>query len=102
MYTYIISDGTAIKIGKIDTKLYSVSYCMKSRLKSLQTGNPRKLRILGGFRSDIETSLHRRFKDFRLHGEWFENCIAFKIFETRGYLHKDNFLYGKTEVSLFK
>ena len=84
--TYIISDGTAIKIGKTNT-----SFSLRKRLIRLQTGNPRTLRLIGGFNKDIETNLHREFKAFRLYGEWFENSIIFKIMEKEGFLHKRDF-----------
>lgn len=48
------------------------------RLAELQTGSPEPLRILGvipgGAR--LESQLHARFADDRLHGEWFRPSLA--------------------------
>jgi hypothetical protein len=57
--------GGPIKIGH--------SRDVEKRIKELQTGFPTKLIVLAllpGSRS-TEASLHRRFKKYRLHGEWF-------------------------------
>ena len=69
-YVYFIGDshGGPTKIGMSRSDPHA-------RLKSIQTGNPRRL----GFRLLLEVSdaaaaerkLHRRFASKRLHGEWF-------------------------------
>jgi hypothetical protein len=43
------------------------------RLNGMQTGNPRRLAIVGLMNGDqsSETDLHYRFGSSRLHGEWF-------------------------------
>lgn len=43
------------------------------RLNFLQTGNPRRLTLVGYFPGDfsLETRLHERFAQWRLCGEWF-------------------------------
>lgn len=65
---YFISDGEAVKIG--------ISKNPTKRLAQLQTGHPRRLSILatlpGG--ADEEMQLHGRFREHRLHGEWFGDC----------------------------
>ena len=97
-FTYILSDTTAIKIGKTKGLL-----ALKNRVKKLQCGNPRKIRIIGGFHIDIETELHRKYSGFRLWSEWFENIIILKIFEEVGFLYKGDFLEllrAETETNL--
>lgn len=59
--------GTPIKIG--------VAQTIENRIRSLQTGNPSKLGLLGWIETNnpysLEKSLHSYFKNFRLRGEWF-------------------------------
>lgn len=47
-----------------------------NRLKTLQTGNSRKLALMGwiDIRSDreLEKEFHKKYQDFRVVGEWFE------------------------------
>jgi hypothetical protein len=46
---------------------------VEARKAELQTGNPRKLHVLGkraGGR-DVERELHDRFRAYRIRGEWF-------------------------------
>ena len=66
---YLISDGKYTKIG-ITTGGAS------NRLKTLQTGNARKLYVVFETfikkASRIERQLHIRYADKRLQGEWFE------------------------------
>lgn len=63
---YFIADGEYVKVGYTDE---SVS----SRLSSLQTGNPRELKILGVIEGDyvVENTLHNRFIPWHVRGEWF-------------------------------
>lgn len=63
---YFITDGEYVKIGKAS--------CVVNRLKSLQTGNARRLRVLyvyeGGY--DVERIMHKIFKNYRVDtSEWF-------------------------------
>jgi len=64
--TYVVrlgSDGP-IKIGKaID---------VDARIAKLQTGCPEKLQVIKVIGKNIEAELHKRFADYRKHGEWFE------------------------------
>tara|TARA_R100001594_G_scaffold86809_1_gene121204 strand:+ start:105 stop:626 length:522 start_codon:yes stop_codon:yes gene_type:complete len=60
-----------------DTKRYKIGTTkngVESRLKELQTGCPFKLRpvksIVGG--RNQEEQVHRKFKEYQKHGEWFE------------------------------
>lgn len=53
-----------------------------NRIKSLRTGCPYKLVLLGvmeGQRSD-ETKLHHKFAAARLQGEWFDDCAEIRAF----------------------
>lgn len=63
IYVYFISDETAIKIGKSDNPL--------TRLSSLQTGNPRELKLLGSSPLLEESDVHLKFNEYRIRGEWF-------------------------------
>ena len=61
---YFVRDGRAVKIGwALDGK---------ERVKLLQTGNPRKLNLLGTIKGSVllERALHRHFKRNRIRGEW--------------------------------
>lgn len=72
-YVYFITDGhNHVKIGVTSGKA-------EGRLSQLQTGNPFKLKMyerifltyshLSAF--DVEKTLHEKFKNYRLEGEWF-------------------------------
>lgn len=65
-YTYFIQAeaGGPIKIGKAHNPIH--------RLKSLQTGNSKKLRIIRLIKGDVEGQLHERFEHLRQLGEWFK------------------------------
>lgn len=70
---YFIQQGhdNLFKIGRTDSSV-------DERLKSLQTGNPVKLRIFGivecnGINEISEARLHQEFDQYRAEGEWF--CI---------------------------
>ena len=75
-YIYFIQEGLdgQIKIG------YSLD--PKSRLKSLQTSNPRQLRLLLTLEGDedYERKLHKQFDRHKLQGEWFQNHEDLLIF----------------------
>ena len=58
-----------IKIG------YTSSPMIWKRLKNIQSNSPIKLGLMLYFMDagrSVETSLHREFKKYRLHNEWFE------------------------------
>jgi hypothetical protein len=69
-YVYFIQGETTkrIKIG--------IAWNPKQRIIELQAGSPDRLSLLLTLRTvnsaDDERHLHHQFKDFRLHGEWFE------------------------------
>jgi hypothetical protein len=73
-YIYVITDdtayddGLACKIGRTQTDI-------KRRIKQLQTGHPRYLRLITAFRTKLpdvaENRLHTLFAKRRIHGEWF-------------------------------
>ena len=92
-YVYFITDGHGhIKIGKADDVV--------SRLNELQTGNPFKLHtllsiIVNSKREafNLELSLHKKFKEYRLEGEWFEEKPVFEFID-KEYIEIDNFKFG--------
>jgi predicted GIY-YIG superfamily endonuclease len=69
-YVYLISDTNSYsyKIG--------VSNNPEKRIKSLQTGNDNKLKIIHKvqcqYYNDVETALHNSYQFFKINGEWFE------------------------------
>lgn len=70
------NESLAVKIG------YTASDEPEGRLRSLQTGNPSELTVLGtmpGTAAD-ERELHRRFANFRLVGEWFRPVPQLLLF----------------------
>ena len=70
LYIYFILDDKngAIKIGS--------STNVKERLYVLQTATPNKLSIIHKERGTHyrERQLHKKFKEYRLSGEWFRHC----------------------------
>jgi hypothetical protein len=51
------------------------------RLKELQTGNSKRLRVLGFIPEsdrDDEKALHKRFREFRQSGEWFADVTPIR------------------------
>lgn len=69
-YVYLISDinNYTYKIG--------ISNNPEKRIKALQTGNERVLKIvhkiLCTYYNDVETALHNKFQFLKVNGEWFE------------------------------
>lgn len=65
---YVVGYNSFVKIG--------VSENVRSRVAALQTAIPVKLKtyaVLTGARQQ-EAALHRRFKPYRLNGEWFRKA----------------------------
>lgn len=64
-WTYFFQAGSdePIKIGK--------SWNPEKRLKQVQNGYPRPLRLLAKVRGDLEVEIHCQFKHIRGAGEWF-------------------------------
>lgn len=84
-FTYVLSDSTALKIGNTRGNV-------KDRIKKLQVGNPRNIRLIGGFHGNFETELHHKFSGFRLRGEWYENIILTDLMLEYTFLYKEDFL----------
>lgn len=65
---YVISDGEYVKIG--------ITKNIKERMNGINTNNPRKLTLIACQEYDnayeIEQSLHEKFKDKQIMGEWFD------------------------------
>lgn len=74
-YVYVVrsEDEKLLKIGQTRTPA--------KRLKTLQATSPGKLTFVGGFEGGPagaayhEAMLHARFRDERVHGEWFNATI---------------------------
>lgn len=72
---YVVGAATGpVKIGW--TKNFD------SRLIRLQTGHPRPLKLLAALPGDktVEAALHKQFKAYRLHGEWFRKSPEVRAF----------------------
>jgi predicted GIY-YIG superfamily endonuclease len=69
-YVYLISDinSYTYKIG--------ISNNPEKRIKTLQTGNDKTLKIIHKVLcenyNDVETALHNQYNFLRVNGEWFE------------------------------
>ncbi len=71
VYFILNEDSSAIKIGKAKD--------ISSRIKSLQTSSPAKLRLIKSIQvesnkkaQELEKLLHKQFQEIRLGGEWFK------------------------------
>lgn len=79
MKVYFIQEGNGhVKIGK--------AVNVEERLKAMQTGNSQKLqiRLVLNYEShkkalEMEKYFHRKFKRFRVRGEWFNKKVLSKI-----------------------
>lgn len=73
-FVYFAEAEGSIKIGW--------SSDVARRLEELQTGNPRKIRLLGAFPGTMhdEAALHRKFGHLRLEGEWFRGESELRSF----------------------
>jgi hypothetical protein len=81
-FTYAITDGEYVKVGRADH--------INRRISSIQTGNPRELRLLGFVAADIEKAVHKRLKLAGLHAhrEWFADLEETReILQSFGLLH---------------
>jgi hypothetical protein len=71
-YVYFICEGDSHKLFKIGRTVKHP----KGRLRELQTGNPRKLRVYGWISTpdhvELELWFHRLFAARRCGGEWFK------------------------------
>ena len=71
MYTYFIIENEDNDIHRIKI---GFSKDPKKRIRTLQTGSSRKLALMGWIESEgktLEQSLHKKYEDYRLNGEWF-------------------------------
>jgi len=63
-------------IGNREIKKVKIGYAKNiiRRLKSISAHSPVEVEILGFMKGDVngEHAIHRHFKEFRLHKEWFE------------------------------
>lgn len=102
MYVYFIQEGKGsrgnIKIGK--------SNDVDKRLKSLQTGNPRKLTLMASIKCKspddafkLERKFHAKFKSSQIRGEWFSGNIRLNEIQDDFYIEPDN--YRKQESPPF-
>lgn len=70
IYFFIEDSNEKVKIGRAKV--------IEKRRKALQTGNPRKLLLLGWIRTEddddvrLEKRLHKYFAEHRGSGEWFD------------------------------
>ena len=86
-YIYFVTEGEQEDVIKVGT-----SNDPKSRIKSLQTGNPNRLRlklIFGPWDMktayNYEKSIHFMLRNKHLHGEWFKvhYHVAWRFFGTK-------------------
>jgi hypothetical protein len=86
MAIYFISDGEYIKIG--------YAYNAHLRLSTMQSGNARKLDIIGMHKGNTkdESRLHRNFKHLHYNGEWFNHSPEILDYITK---NKDDSLKQK-------
>lgn len=65
---YLVQGAGMLKIG--------TSGSVRDRVAAMQSGSPVRLHLLatipGGHK--VERAMHRRFSQYRRHGEWFEDC----------------------------
>lgn len=90
MYTYLISNGAAVKIGRTTN--------VRQRLTSLQGAQHAKLELLAIIEGDIEQELHIKFRTLRLAGEWF--AFAREIEDFVSNLRKER--YGAWMVTILE
>jgi len=81
--TYAVSDGQFLKVGRASDP--------EKRLASLQTGNPRRLILLGSVPRNVERQIHEcmGLRGVARHvGEWFDdNAIARDLLARNGILN---------------
>ena len=74
--TYLVTDGDFLKIGS-----YSEG-SLDERVRNLQTGNPRKLKVLATSESNIEKLCHYEFEHLNVLNEWFKLDLELITFFT--------------------
>ena len=81
-----LREGRIYCIGEEgDSRFVKIGFTLAmphQRLKELQVGNPRQLRLIGFIYGDmsLETALHESFKDYQFREEWFANEGLVKVF----------------------
>jgi hypothetical protein len=63
MITYLIECDKCVKIGRTEN--------LAQRYRTLQTGSPYELKLIGWFEGDREFEFHNKYKDHKIKGEWF-------------------------------
>jgi len=73
-YIYFLSGGDKIKIG--------VTGDVRARIDAIRTMSPVPVELLCVIPGtpDQEKLLHRRFAEYRVHGEWFVDCTDIRDF----------------------
>lgn len=66
MYTYILKSHDLYKIGK--------AINVEKRIKEFSTGNP-SIELIKTIDGNCESYLHRKYKDKRVVGEWFQLTV---------------------------
>lgn len=73
-----MSKGYVYLIKEVDADFYKIGYTTKKpeiRLKELQTGNPRLLKLVASYHTEnykhLERLLHETYKKNHYSGEWF-------------------------------
>jgi len=80
---YFITDGEFIKIGKANDPI--------ERMRTMQTGNARELKMLGYYEDydeELEGYMHKIFAKDRVRGEWFKpskDLYSFIMYEVRSF-----------------
>lgn len=83
-----------IKIGKTNTAI-------SERIRNMQTGSPDKLIFLGAcFGVNFtEEKMHEVFKEYRLHGEWFEpNEVILNFIDSNCFTNYDALYHAFYEI----
>ena len=75
-HTYLLTDGESIKIGTFTEGK------IERRLSMLQTGNPRKLKVLATSANNIEKLCHYEFEHLNVLNEWFKMDLELITFFT--------------------
>lgn len=77
-------DGFIYFIETKDSKAVKIGFSIRpgERLWGLRTASPFQLRLIGYLPGThgTERSLHRRFAEYRMHGEWFQNSGSLQSF----------------------
>lgn len=97
LYIYVMASNPEgpVKIGRAGSPA--------KRLGDLQPGHPHRLRVWHAVScpeaeaANMEFGIHKRLKDRRLAGEWFNLCVMEAVHETHEVLR---YIYGSVEDSV--